>query len=801
MFQIKYNGGFLDLGADQKLEFERENPMFILEDYYKEYSTPIVIKFSENNVALLGGIFFDTFTHQQIKVDVEIWDKGTFDSNVTLVVDKANTNSRNAGKGDVNGYLLDGISRLFLKTKFTYLASLNFGGVRTITDFYTHFTNTWDNTYDYIVAPVRNDALNGTVGNSTGWMNDFWNGYEDVTNVESYEQKYACIFPRLKFVFIQIFKEHGFSLDTSEIDGSGWENLFMLSLKKNYLMKYWIDPDTTDGGGNSFVDLTSIDIDISTLISPEITCAYFIQQLCYKYAWTLLKNGNNSFKIIALKDVKNFDKLDITPYISDSALADFSQPANIFSFENVFPSDDALASAADASGYIIEPPVIDRTDLPDLSSLYPTYPDETPTNGAYANKSYDKSLVYVYNDNKFYKVGLSVSTVTDKNNLREWQPFLDNIYNYKPNEATVNIKSDVTTLPVYWTQHRKDSITGQLFYGYFPAMKQPESTSWGIRTLLYLGLVNEKYYETGSGPYTEAMQDSTTDYTLTLTEGSVQYPLLSSVRNNGATDILPFSNVFTHPKNGTDYGIIAYWFQKWIDATCLTNIYEENIYLPKQTVKSLTYDTLLTIKNIPYLLLSYTEPIPYKGFILAKLRRIAMNTLDRTAFIGTGIFLKFSWENEQSSPDIIDIEDHGSGTYNIIKAHPIVRAYADPYSFTPPTVDISLMALIMVYETDPNNIVNPFKILDNMFWGIRRYYYCKITSNVFNLATATLIPANSLSQQIGNSITPTSDGFYIKSYTDVTNAGISTNVVTHYKILATSYYNVIPDNMSPLITQ
>ena len=58
MLQLKYNGGFLDLGGNQKLEFERENPMFILDDFYKEYSTPITIKYSENNVALLGGLFF-----------------------------------------------------------------------------------------------------------------------------------------------------------------------------------------------------------------------------------------------------------------------------------------------------------------------------------------------------------------------------------------------------------------------------------------------------------------------------------------------------------------------------------------------------------------------------------------------------------------------------------------------------------------------------------------------------------------------------------------------------------------------
>ena len=56
MFQLKYNGGFLDLAKDQSLEFERENPLFILDDFYKEYSSPITIKYTENNVALLGAM-------------------------------------------------------------------------------------------------------------------------------------------------------------------------------------------------------------------------------------------------------------------------------------------------------------------------------------------------------------------------------------------------------------------------------------------------------------------------------------------------------------------------------------------------------------------------------------------------------------------------------------------------------------------------------------------------------------------------------------------------------------------------
>ena len=738
MFQLKYNGGFLDLAKDQSLEFERENPLFILDDFYKEYSSPITIKYTENNVALLGAIFFDNFTHQRLLLDAEIWDTGTFSSNVTMVIDKADPNRRSAGKGDVNGYLLAGISRFFFKIKFRYLNTLQLGGQRNFnfttdnpTDgsdgYFQHFYNTANNTFDYMIAPVRNDIFNGSTENSSGWMNDWlWQELSntptvpttDKTNPQYYsenEYKYAVVFPRLKYVLTQLFEENGYSLDTSELDGTNWEDIFLLSLYPIFFYNslYRTVYDSSTGTGVLTQPFAkSITIDLSNCISPEITCATFILQICKKYGWTIIETKVDSFKIIALKNVKSFNKLDITPYLDDNTYPDFSLGERIQAFTNTFPSSEEFATGETptiTNGMYFETPVENVADLPDLTAV-----------NQFNLSIYDNSLVYVYNENKFYNIALQKSTVTVWNNTRAWVPYVDNVYNLQPPNNTESIDTTVTTLPVYWTQYRTNYTTNVLYYGYFPVCQQSRYQNWGIRTMLFVGMVTESYIETASGPLTTSIAAGSSAYTSVITPGTFQYPLLSCCRNNGVTDILPWSNTYTHPNpaDGNDYGIVAYWFQPWLDAIGLTNVYEQNIYLPKHILKLLTYDTILMIKNIPYLIQTYTEPIPYKGFILAKLIRVIMDKTDATVSLSSNIYVKLYWENLENADDYTQpfpYDQPGSlisdeiilpipylyKATNLQKGNLIVKAYSDPLerNLIP---ELNLDLLLRLYLTDPN---------------------------------------------------------------------------------------------------
>ena len=760
MFQLKYNGGFLDLGVDQKLEFQRENPMFILNDFYKEYSTPIVIKYSEKNVALLGGLFFDSFNHQPIKVDCELWQYGSVYSIVTLVVDKADPNRRNAGKGDVNGYLLAGLSRLFYKIKFRFLNTLQFGGPRVFnftTDnphdgsngYFQHFFATANNTFDYIIAPVRNDVFNGSVENSSGWMNDWmwqrlsnsitvpiygttaWTTLNDETNPQYFswhENKSAVVFPRFKYIFTQIFIENGYTLDTSELNGTNWEEIFLLSLYPIYFYNsiFWQIYDSLSSTGSLTQPFAnSITIDLANCISPEITCASFLLAICKKYGWTILPIGGDSYKIVVLKNVKSLPKMDITKFVSDSVQADFSIGGRIQAFTNTFPNSEEFSTGktpAPDDGKYIETPVYNSDSLPDLTKI-----------NAFNLSTYDNSRIFVYDENKYYKIGLLTSTVTVWNNTRVWIPDVDNVYNYQPPNNTESIDSEVTTLPVYWTQYRTDYTTNVLYYGFFPICKQSRLQNWGIRTMQFVGNVTESYIEavrlTGgsyTGPLTTILAEGTDAYTSVKTPGTFQYPLLSCCRSNGVTDILPWSNTYTHPNpaDGKDYGLISYWFQNWLDTIGLTNVYEQNIYLPIDILKRITFNTIFTIDNIPYLIQSYTEPIPYKGFILAKMVRLIMDKTEASVTLSSNVYLKIYWENLETASDFIQSFPYRQPSSTVWGTHIpipipylykitgsqqgdlIVKAYSDPFerNLIP---ELNLTILLRIDTTDPSgNIID-----------------------------------------------------------------------------------------------
>lgn len=748
MLQIKYNEGFLDLGADQKLEFERENPLFILEDFYKEYSSPIVIKYSENNVALLGAIFFELLPHQKQKLEVELWEKGTFDSNVVLVIDKANPDRRNAGKGDVNGFLLAGLSRFFSNIKYRFLNTLQLGGQRNFTfttdnptddsdGYFQHFFATSNNTFDYIIAPIRNDIFNGTVENSSGWMNDWlWQKLSNAplltptTNradrnyYSQNEHKYAVVFPRLKYVLTQIFIENGFTLDTSALDGTNWEELFLESLFPIYFynsLYLQIYNNEADSGVLTQPFANSITIDLSRCISPEITCADFIIQICKKYGWTLIESDSVNFRLIALKGVKSFPTLDITNYVSDAVQTDFSIGERIQGFTNTFPSGEQFASGETpqlAGGKYFEDPVQSTERLPDLSNI-----------NKYNLSTYDNSLIFVYNENKYYSIQLIKSTVTVWNNTRGWAPFVDNIYNLEPPNSTESIKSNVTTLPVYWTMFSISDNTmpliiagierdNVLLYGHFPICKQSRFNNWGIRTMQFVGMVNAYYMQTATGPLTLSMSEGSSSYTSVKTISTFSYPLLSCCRNNGVANVLPWSNTNSHIDSfdNVDYGISDYWFKAWLDTIGLTNTYEQNIYLPRNLLKQLTYDTILNINNIPYLMKSYTEPRPYKEFVLAKLVRLCMNRKEGTVTISPNVYVKLYWENVESHADFTQdfiyrqpIEFGDLMTVpipylfrirNMKQGELIIKAYSDPLEQNLiPNLYLSILLRITIKDT------------------------------------------------------------------------------------------------------
>lgn len=702
MFALKYKNEFIDLVPGQSLEAQRNNPLFVLEDLFAEYSTPIAIKYSEKNVRLLGYTFFDMTIKQKIKIDVELYDHGSFRDNALLVIDKTNSNRRYAGKGDISGFLLFGLSILFSKLRAKKANTLLLGGDRVFNyttpyaldgtnGYIQHFKDTENGTYDYIIAPVRNEA------EKSGWMNYFF-----ITSDINITR--AFIFPRVKYVLEQIFIEHGYLLDTSLMAGTDWEKLFLFSLTP----LLFLDVAYAEGSfaGDTYTYVTSIaykpsvTIKLGKCISKELTVSELLLQICKKYGWALIPMKGNIIRLFPLKSTATNLK-DFTKYAAAQVVSDYSQDGIIMAFKNSFPNSESNSTAVDLDGYTLETPVLDRFSLP-------------ATTG-----NYDNSLQYVFEENKWNKIDLDAD-----NNQRIWVEHANNIGNYEPTNNNASIDCDVTTLPMYWTNYI--TVDGVAYHGYFPLCNMPADKEFGIRTLFYLGMAKTA-----------------------ISGGIYKYPLLSSVNVLEGNVVLQWSNVYKHDHpNGVDkYGIVDYWFSKWLKKTSITCADEQILYLPFNELKNLAWNDEINIFNIPYFIKSFIDPIPYRGFIKATLQRIAQAATDTTIVANT-IYLKFAWEEAQAAAD-----QYVFGTLiwdNVIEAKPIIRAYSDAAATIP-------------FNTNNLTVLLSLTILDEAganVYGVTQLYNFVMNGTSANLATLTLTTEDSG----GTDLPPTGTDYAFKQW-------------------------------------
>jgi hypothetical protein len=591
MLQIIKNGIELDIAPGTTINIERNNPMFLLDNIFGEYSTPITFLNTPKNIAAMGGFCFDTQRKNKTKFEIEVRDKGSFAFLATAVIDNSKTNRRYLEKGSITGFLLIGISKFYNQIKDKKANTLSLGGDRVFnftsfdpddlsTGYWQHFHATWDNTHDYIIAPVHNSYILGTDNiEAFGLYNGFMNQLGADGKLDNTPFVGVFPFPRVKYVIEQIFIENGWSIDTSELDGTDWQNLFLFNCVA--LEYYGFGPSLT------FVPKTTLTINAGTWFSPELTQFDVLIELCRHYGWVPICGTNdNACKLIPLKKGTSGNVYDLTEYASTEVLNDFKADIKKYSFKNTFGGNDNAIASASTENYTIAPPVNSYDDLP------------TP------DANYDTKLIFVYLENKYYKIELDEATVT-----RNWVVAFDNIYDEEVTESTETIDSKVTTFPIYFTKYRTSGGTD--YYGHFPYSQQSKLNNWGLRTFYYHGMVIEKLDDGG--------------------DGTLYYPQLSPIRclPDGTENAL-FSNVFRHAdpnSGGADKGIINYWFKDWLNKISPAEINEQAIYLPMRLFKQLQWNDQILLFNVPYVFRSFTEIRPFKNVIQAKLQRILMGNV------------------------------------------------------------------------------------------------------------------------------------------------------------------------------
>lgn len=633
MLQIEYNGKFLRTGSNTAVEFDKNSPLFQLDTLLAEYTMPITIVYCDENVQILGDTFFEYGIKTKKKLEVNLYDNGSFFCSSILVIDNSIIDSRVRNRGSVQGYFLSGVSAFFSVIKDRKLNSLLLGGVRKFNftswdandlsnGYWQHFHNTWDGNSDYVMIPHRNESWIEEEW-FDGWVNQLGRGYSGgipdfpIGQVEQFS--WVVLFPKVKYVLECLFTENGWKLDTSGINDDDWEKLLLFSTTPIV---------TNRGDGIDVYPMPSVSFQLSKMISPEIYMSEFLLAICNRYGWAPLCDGDTKIcRLVALKEKTKGVLKDFTEYATGVYSVDFTENLRKFSFKQEAPKNDAKSGTADFTNFNIQQPVASARNLP------------TPT------VNHDNALIFCFLENAYYKV------IVNADNEREWVKHFDNIYDEELADATDIIETKCTTLPMELSEYREDA-SGIKYYGYFPTCSIPRNKEFGIRTLIYHGMVKELKADG--------------------TEGTQFYPLASSlaVIPNGTVQTA-WSNVYKHDNAPNKYGIIDYWFKEWLRVLKVSNSIQVDLHLPLFELMNLKWDDIINIRNQPYLMKKYIEPRPYKGMIRATLQPLLLNDQDEAiAETPTTYYVKLFFEN---------IETVSSPWWTNYKTCSVIaRVYSDP---------------------------------------------------------------------------------------------------------------------------
>jgi hypothetical protein len=594
MLGIKINGEFLDLSPATTAQLERTSPFFNLNDLAGEYSLPFTFPYTPKNARLLGLPNHYYTKRIKKKIAGELYDSNNFSYSGDLVIQTAELNVNDIHKSKISGFFLTGVSSFFTLIKNKKLKELELGGIRQfawtdndpeslVIGFWQHVHFTLDGLYDYSFAPVRNEKWAGnTDEGSPDWMNKL----DDVGNID-FENNATTLAPQvsLKYILEQIFAEHGWTFDSSEMNDDQWSTLFMPSF---YGVTWQRIIEDDDPPFFIFTPLLNISINLQNHVPPEMLITELILAIRNRYNWGFDFNSSKKVcKMFPLKELANGVKKDWTSFMNPRLLSTFDEDEKIFAFKNDIDSNDGLSSTPDFKKATYGTPVFSFADLP--------APGEDNFN----------LVIYCWKENRYYQCRYN-----EDDNVYEWDVFADNIYDYDPDGANEEISTVASTMPVYKTLYRLDGSVE--FYGLFPLCEQEgnwegkkgDFVSWGLRLLFHRGKVWEA--------------------TALGLQGDIRYPYLTSIcfTITQVEDDLEWSNVYIHQFEGVDKGIIRKWFHDTLRFLQQSDVGTSKLNLPRHELMNFNWSDVILLKNIPYIMQKITEVIPYDNTVDAEMRRI-----------------------------------------------------------------------------------------------------------------------------------------------------------------------------------
>lgn len=589
------NGEFLDLSPGTTAQLERESPFFSNNSLAGEYTLPFTFSYTPRNARLLGLPNHYYTRRIKKKIPARLYDNNNFSYAGELVIETADLDVNDVTRSKINGYFLTGVSSYFQAVKKKKLKELTLGGIRIFAwtnndpasvnkGFWQHAHETLSGTLEYSFAPIANEKW---AGNSEPGSPDFMNKLDAATGKLDYNNNYNTLAPQvsLKYVLQQIFAEHGWQFDYSEMIDVQWETLFMPSFYAVTWQKIILveaDPFF------DYAPLNNVTINLQNHVPPDLLITDLILALANRYNWGFdFDSGKKVCKMRALKNLANGTRKDWSRYMNPKWRSDFSQEPKVFAFRNEIDSSDSLSSAPDFEKITPGEPVLSFAELP------------APVEAIF------NQVVYCWQENQYFQVRYNETDQT-----YEWALYGDNIYNYEPAGNNEEYATIASTMPVYKRLYRNNGVTD--YYGLFPLCEQEgnwegkagEFVPWGLRLLFHRGLVWE------ANP--------------AGVMGTVKYPYLTSICFTITQEEpdLAWSNVYKHELAGVDKGIINYWWKATLKYLVQSDVISGTLNLPRQELLNFNWSDVILLRNIPYVAQKITEVIPFNNTVKAEMRRI-----------------------------------------------------------------------------------------------------------------------------------------------------------------------------------
>jgi hypothetical protein len=582
MLGIKVNNEFLDLLPGTELQIEQNNPYLQFDpNILGDYSLPIELPATPKNQRLtnFAGIFQQKISNTGI--DVGVYHAGFQHSIGKLKVEKSITHLNNAKKGRLPCYYLTGISSFYQDVKGKMLRDIDVGGNKTFpwggfvftgNSFWGHVHDVINErvSTDYVFFPVYNEDWQGNksrtdIMNLCAWVPGAGEVHLSFATTDQKDANVIVPFPKLKYVMERAAAFVGYKLEGDILNDVDFQKIPMINFKAIdwAYMNY-----SFSGFLNRLKPYPNITFNLQDHL-PDISISEFFLWLKNRFGWWYDFDKKN--KIIRIKPLIN---------VAQSNIKDLSKYASPVVPKKVNTDKKIYALKQNGFGALTLDATYFQGDVAHFNNL------PAPTEARVAQ------CYLVMADNNYY-----ICEQNEVSGVWFWNLFGYNIYNYEPAGANEDIVTGVTTPGMHHYNNYLDLIPKIDNDGVWVGRNDGDAT-WGIHLVFYLGLRNNR--------------------------SGVKLPMATNgIYDNNGAQVTSWGLTYVCKKyDGTDAGIYARNYKKFLDTLNAYEEFEITLNLPLVEYLQLSFSDIISINNVRMYTTKIKSTLPYNGQVSIEASRI-----------------------------------------------------------------------------------------------------------------------------------------------------------------------------------